>query len=331
MIQQLHAGQGLGHEDRRLQLFGEHRHAALGQRLEQALGRDHADDVVQAAAADRVARVRLFGDDRAQHLGDRRVGIEPADFGARNHHRADLAVVEAEHVAHHLVLLRLDHAGVQPFFQAGGDLFFRDGPVRVAPDADQPQDGLGGRGQQHHERARGHGQPLHRRRDDGGHRLGKHLADALGHQLAEDDRQHRDDQHHQRRGRDMRRAQPQAEHGVQPLAQRLGERGVADDAVEHADRRDAHLHRRQELGGMVVQVDRRLDAARARFQHHLQARLAARRQRHFRHRETGVQHDQEKEKGDVHREARRAGRVGSRPQAWNSGRAWRPGRTTNRK
>ena len=94
---------------------------------------------------------------------------------------------------------------------------------------------------------------------------------------------------------------------VQPFAQRLGERGVADDAVEHADRRDAHLDGGQELGGMVVQVDRRLGAALARFQHHLQARLAARRQRHLRHRESGVQHDQEKEKGDVHREARRAG------------------------
>jgi hypothetical protein len=40
------------------------------------------------------------------------VGFEPDDLGARDHHRADLPIVEAEDVAHHLVLVRLDHAGV---------------------------------------------------------------------------------------------------------------------------------------------------------------------------------------------------------------------------
>ena len=73
---------------------------------------DHAEHVVQAAAAHRIARVLVVGDD-AQHVVERRVDVEPDDLGARNHHRADLPVVEPEHVAHHLVLLRLDHAGVQ--------------------------------------------------------------------------------------------------------------------------------------------------------------------------------------------------------------------------
>jgi hypothetical protein len=40
---------------------------------------------------------------------------------------------------------------------------------------------------------------------------------------------------------------------LQPRRQRGAERGLADDAVEHADGRDAHLHGRQELGRMLQQ------------------------------------------------------------------------------
>jgi hypothetical protein len=42
--------------------------------------------------------------------------------------------------------------------------------------------------------------------------------------------------------------------GEQPGGQRLREGGFAHDAVEHADGRDADLHRGQELGGVLVQV-----------------------------------------------------------------------------
>ena len=123
----------------------------------------------------------------AQHVVRRRRRLEPDDLGARNHHRADLAVVEAEHVAHHLVLLRLDHAGVEPFFEAGGDLLLGHAAVGRAAHAEQRSIASVHHGQQPDERPRDQRQPLHRPRDQARDRLRVHLAQALGHQLAEDD------------------------------------------------------------------------------------------------------------------------------------------------
>ena len=77
-----------------------------------------------------------LGDD-AQHVVGVAVAVEPDDLAARDHHRADLAVVEAKDVAHHLVLLRLDHAGVEPFLEAGGDLLLGDAAVGRAAHAEQ--------------------------------------------------------------------------------------------------------------------------------------------------------------------------------------------------
>jgi diadenosine tetraphosphatase ApaH/serine/threonine PP2A family protein phosphatase len=82
--------------------------------------------------------------------------------------------------------------------------------------------------------------------------------------------------------------------------QRLGEGRLADDAVEDADRGDADLHRRQELGRVLVQVHRRLRARLPAFHHHGQARLARRGERHLRHREEAVEQDQDDEQCEVH-------------------------------
>ena len=71
---------------------------------------------------------------------------------------------------------------------------------------------------------------------------------------------------------------------AQPGRQRRGERRVADDAVQHADRGDAHLHRRQELAsGCSCRSIAACGAALAGLDHHLQPRLAAGRERHLRH------------------------------------------------
>ena len=79
----------------------------------------------------------------------------------------------------------------------------------------------------------------------------------------------------------------------EPRCRRLGERGLADDAVEDADRGDADLHRGKELGGVLVQVHRGLGAGLAGFDHHLQPDLAGRGQRHFGHGEGAIEQDQE--------------------------------------
>ena len=92
--------------------------------------------------------------------------------------------------------------------------------------------------------------------------------------------------------------------------ERRREGGVADDAVEDADRGDADLHHREPLGRVVVQGHRMAGARIARFDHDLQPRLAAGGERHLRHGEQGVQEDQEEQEGNVHARAQRC-RAGS--------------------
>ena len=102
-----------------------------------------------------------------------------------------------------------------------------------------------------------------------------HLAQTFRHQLAKDDGQESDDHDHQRGGGDVHRAvAEQREHPVQQVCQRLRESRIADDAVEHPNRRDADLHRRQPFGRVVVQHLRGCRAGLARFDHHRQPGLA---------------------------------------------------------
>ena len=53
--------------------------------------------------------------------------------------------------------------------------------------------------------------------------------------------------------RDLGGAVADRELRVQPARERRRERGVADDAVQDADRGDADLHHREQLGRVVVQ------------------------------------------------------------------------------
>jgi hypothetical protein len=202
------------------------------------------------------------------------------------------------------VLLLLDHAGVQALLQAGRDLLLGHAAVAVAADAEQAQHAFGGHRQQRDERPRRGGQPVHRRGHQARDRLRKHLAQALGYQLAEDDGQEGDHQHHQRGGGDVRRACADREVAADPARERPGEGRIADDAVQDPDRGDADLHRRQELGRPLVEVDRRLRAGFAGFQHDLQPRLAAGGERHLGHGEHAVEEDQEDEERDVHAQGR---------------------------
>ena len=158
--------------------------------------------------------------------------------------------------------------------------------------AQQLQDGLGRARQQLDEGAGGHRQPGHRLSDQARHRLRIHLADALGHQLAEDDGDEGDDHHHEggadHRGDVLGHREVLDDPGrKQPREGRL-----ADDAVEHADRGDADLHRREELGRTVMQRQRGAGAGIAGLGHHLQPRLAAGGQGHLGHGEHAIEQDQ---------------------------------------
>jgi hypothetical protein len=263
VLEQFHARQRLRHEHRRLDLRRQVQRLAARQRRQQALRAEHAEHVVQPAAAHRIARVPVLGDD-GQHLLERGPRVQPDDLGARDHHRADLPVVEAEHVAHHLVLLRLDHAGIHALLQLAAissSVTAREGPPRC-PAAAAPRWCEAEQGDQRPCAVDSQfiGRATSRATVSGyicPSRLGtsspkmmvrmvmitttRPVATRLAAALAGLEGLH------------------------QPMRQRRRERRLADDAVEHADGRDADLHRRQELGRVVVQVHRGLRAGLTGF------------------------------------------------------------------
>jgi hypothetical protein len=81
------------------------------------------------------------------------------------------------------------------------------------------------------------------------------LANALGHQFADHDGEVGDRDHHQAGGAVA--AVGLGRPATRARRQRRGQRGLADDAVEHADRGDADLDGGQEPRRVLAQLDRR--------------------------------------------------------------------------
>jgi hypothetical protein len=128
-----------------------------------------------------------------------------------------------------------------------------------------------------------------------------HLADALGYQLAEDDRQHRDAHDHQTGSDDVgHRGRHHGQYVSEPLRQRLGEGRLTHNAVEHTDRGDADLHRGEKLCGPLRQRHGGPGTGIATLHHDLQPCLAAGSQRHLGHGEQAVEQDEKDEKRCVH-------------------------------
>ena len=157
--------------------------------------------------------------------------------------------------------------------------------------AQQAQQALGGRRQQLDERLGGQRQPVDGAGDQPGQRFGIALAQALGHQFADDDGEVRDDHHDHAGGRVAGGLVVHA-HGPQPFAQRLGQGGLADDTVEHPDGGDADLDGGEEAGGVFTQLHGGDCAAVALICQLLQPRLARRDQCQLRHGKQAIEEDE---------------------------------------
>ena len=168
---------------------------------EQVAHVQHAGDVVERLAEDRVARVRRV-DHGGQTLVGRQVDRERHHLRPRHHHLADLLVGEVEDLVEHLLLRRRDLAGV---------LGARDDLADLLLGVDELADGRRTEAEEAHDRVRGHlqrpderprGELQQRERIGDRHRvaLGLLESDRLGRELAERDAQVGEDQERDREG-----------------------------------------------------------------------------------------------------------------------------------
>ena len=274
--------------------------------FQQVRHRNHALDLVQPAATHRIPGMRAFFTGVRHALECLRRGqirIQPFNLGPWHHQGGQGPVVQMKHIAHHLMLVRFNQAGVHALLQAGRYFLDRDTAALRFIDAQQFQHALRAQGQQPDERFGQLRQPGHGPGNPARHAFRKHLADALGHQFAKNDGGEGDGRHHQRRGRDRRGRLAQAQ-ARQPVGHRPAEGRLAHDAVEHADGGDAHLHRGQKLGGPLHQAQRGTGTGISAFFQRGQPGLATGRHGKLGHGEHAVEQGQKNDQDKVHAEQR---------------------------
>ncbi|MNV50185.1 hypothetical protein D3C71_1421820 [compost metagenome] len=295
IVQQFHARDGFGHIQRCLQrLVGQAAARLVAQRARQPLARvDHAQDVVHAAAHHRKACVVGFLD-AFEVVFKRRIHVQTHHITTRHHQRADLTVVQPEHIAHHGVLVRFDHARSGALHQHGVDLFFGHRAAAGFLHTHQAQQRARGGGQQQHKRLGGQRQKVDGPRHQAGKGLGVRLADALGHQFTHHDREIRDQHHHQAGGRVAAKRHGNAQ-CFKPQRQGPSQGGLTHDTVQHANRCDADLDGGEKTRGVFAQLHGSGGAAIALINQLLQPGFAGRDQSDLGHGKQAVEKDEGEE------------------------------------
>ena len=203
-------------------------------------------------------------------------------------------VVHIKDVLDDLVFIVLDGALLTALHQHHLDLVLgHHFLVLVGVDAQQTQQGVGGHRQQKDQR----GADLGHEEQDAGQTqrqaLGLFHGQTLGHQLAKDDAeigQHQGDQKdHRRVQRRAGRADPQ---GQDQVHDGVGEVFRRKGAAQQAGQGDGHLDGRQELGGLLGQVQKPVGPFVALFGQHLEPGLAHRDHRDLRAGKQRVDRDQ---------------------------------------
>ena len=212
----------------------------------------HAGQPVEVAAGGGVERVGFPADQLADLCG-RHGGVYPCDFAAVRHDRTHLAVAEREYAADDLLFDDLHLSVFGSLLNDRLDLLLGDLALRI-PYSEQAGDKLDAARKQPYEGRRHLGEHLHRPCDEYGDLFGAFHADALGHQLAEDDREvgYGDDDKYlgDRNGRAERHAQ-RCEH----RAEAAGQRFARIDTRQDADQGDAYLNRGKESVRVLSQLE----------------------------------------------------------------------------
>ena len=199
-----------------------------------------------------------FFDDHLDGVIERgRVGER--DHGdARDHDLVDALVAELDDRVDHLLLFGLEDALLAALLDDQAQLLGADPLVGRDVGAEQAADQPGHPGQERHERPEQHAKELDQPARRHGHALGVGKADLLGHELAEDDGEDRQQACHddERDGsRDVLERPELGQPGLHAVHQADGREGRSQEAQEV----DADLDDRQEAARIGLQA---LDAER---------------------------------------------------------------------
>ena len=183
-----------------------------------------------------------------------------------DHHIGGGHVVELEDVFDHFFLVGLDGAlffaqineHPQPLFRH----FFL---ILVGIDAKQPQNGVGGNGEQPDQRTHDGGQQANHTAGKTGHRFALFHGYPLGHQFAKDQSKEGEDHsdHDHRQGMNRGHHRPgQRERGYRPLGKESGqivggkggtkETGQGDTDLDGGEKPGGHLYDPEQLGCLAV-------------------------------------------------------------------------------
>ena len=269
--------------------------------LEEILGVDIANHVIDIALAHRVGRERLLCDARTHH----RIGViaqEERDPLALRHRGRHHARVQLEHVGNHLLLTRFQHARTGAGLGQRKDVVGRDAVIALGGQTQQFDELIGGTRVKPDDRLEQRHRPQHRleqaRRPD----LRLRHPEPLRNQIGKHDEQRRHDDERAQKSEGLRtgRRQPMR---VQ-LAQCRAQRTFTDDAAQNGDGVQADLHHGEVVPGLLLQLQHLGRPNIPLIRHLRQPQTPRSCERKLGQRKKGAEHDQqsddEKAFGQLH-------------------------------
>ena len=255
---------------------------------------EHADDLVERVAVDRVARERRVDHGRERILG-RHVDGDRDHLRPRHHHRRDLLRGEVEDLVEHLLLGLLELSDVLRCAHAVTDVLARvgDHPGRRGGHPKEPEHRIRGHLQDPDERVRDAGEEV----DGDGEGHGKPLRalerDGFRYELTEDDGEVREDDEGHGEG----------DPGRERRLEEVGEEWLADGADQDGEHGDPELDEPDEAHRLVHQPERGSRTSAALLGSLVEARATPGDERVLGGDEDRAPHDQEEHDDDPQEDA----------------------------
>ena len=219
---------------------------------------------------------------------------EGGDVAGVGHQVPGHGLAEVEHVVDPLALFPLNGAPGLAQVHHHADLLLGDGLLlRLGAQAHEPEQAVGGHGQQPHRRPQDGGDAPHHAAGDLRHLHGLLHGDALGHQLAEHQGEVGQDDGHRHQGHRVEHRGGEADaQAQQPVGEHLREGVSGEGGAQEARQGDGNLNGGEEAGGLLHHLQELGGGAVALLRHHAELAGVEGDDGDLRHGEEGVDQDQ---------------------------------------